>query len=125
MALVILMLNLWVASCQGTRMVILSGTARPWNKYLFGQIHIYQGFVANDGKYDNIDRSDEDIIQRGGMSKINYTALVQCNDSTADLILNPGQYGIKCGDLCITVTGWCLVGTGCYCLVVVLLPSKF
>ena len=25
------MLNLWVASCQGTRMVILSGTARPWN----------------------------------------------------------------------------------------------
>ena len=34
------MLNLWVASCQGTRMVILSGTARPWN-IIFIWTHTY------------------------------------------------------------------------------------
>ena len=34
------MLNGWVASCQGTRMVILSGTARPWN-IIFIWTHTY------------------------------------------------------------------------------------
>ena len=65
-----------------------------------GRLHFC--LVANDGAYDNIDRSDEDIAQLdySGRPNIKYAALKQCNDTN----INNFDHGVICDRHCLGVT---------------------
>ena len=76
--------------------------------------HTFGGMARNDLRYDNIDRSDEDVSQVDdfGRQKINYTALEFCTDKELN---NPHHLGLKCDDHCIGILGWCLKEDTYYC----------
>ena len=79
-----------------------------WQGVNIGQDDVaFADLVENDGGYDNLDRSDEDIkIETGSKPNINYTALELCID------LGPASnlygHGVKCGDTCLGVEHWCM-----------------
>ena len=54
----------------------------------------------NNGKFDIIDRSDEQNINIATVKNISYTAFTQCNDSFNNL-------GVMCEDECLRSAGWC------------------
>ena len=75
-----------------------------------GWASIFGGLLENNGKYDNIDRSDEDITQvdETSQTSINYQALTQCTDRSMEG--NLGHNGLMCGDACLGMFVWCHEG---------------
>ena len=80
-----------------------------------GEEHMYGGLVKNDYRYDNIDRSDEDISQLDevGRPNINYAAFQPCTEW--NLMSNPHEYGLTCGDHCHGIQNFCNVVSSAYC----------
>ena len=126
-----------VSFCDGDEEVCGEDLRCPWNfkkyttatvpvrSYCFGLVpdfpvqngnHIWGNLDEDDGAYDNIDRSDEDINQTDetGRYNINYTALEHCTNRS---FTNLGSNGIMCDDICTEVQFWCYEesGNAAYC----------
>ena len=80
----------------------------------FGNDHLFGGLAKNDGRYDNIDRSDEDISQSDevGRPNINYTALEPCTEWS---INNIHHKGLTCGNHCLGIKNFCLNSATAFC----------
>ena len=60
----------------------------------------------NNGKYDVIDRSDEDNINIETVNKINYTSFTECYKGGGVIA------GVMCGDECLASFSWCKEDAG-------------
>ena len=81
----------------------------PPRSYCFGQT-MGGNLVSNDGGYDNLDRSDEEIKKEiGSRPNINYTGLIPCADFSTNELYSLTENGFACDNYncCFGFQHWC------------------